>query len=416
MIVEKLNIKSLGQLQVLLVTLLAILLNFKIPAAFIVLPLLVLVLSAIKNRDNLSLKSFRISKKGYLLTALFAIHFAWFIKSVVATGSLSYFEKTLPFLLFPIMISATTISSQDLKMVFAAFIFAVLLSYSLSLVAAIYHYFNSIPRWGRPSDFFFHEQFTAGLFDIHPTYYSLLGCLATLILFQVTTKWYRFLIVLILTIFIILINARITILIQILLIISFLVKYFHQGFTLRKLALIAGIGVIILVFVQVTNSIYDYPHRKILVDIKGSWDRSYAPDISDGDGGLVTRFAIWRSATQVIKDHPVFGIGLDNEKQALATKFKEGNVPYLIQNSINAHNQLLSYLIAFGLIGCTLLSLLFVILAKDAYSKRCWPYFEFLVIFVIVSMTESIFNRGHGIAIFAFFNSLLFLKYVHRDE
>jgi hypothetical protein len=33
-------------------------------------------------------------------------------------------------------------------------------SYTLSLFAAIYHYFYSIPRWGRATDFFFHEQFT----------------------------------------------------------------------------------------------------------------------------------------------------------------------------------------------------------------------------------------------------------------
>jgi hypothetical protein len=227
---EKTSVKLLTQIQFLLIVLLAIILAFKFPAAFIALPLLALFLSVIINRDNFSFKSLRVSKKGYVLTILFGIHFLWSFQSMVETGSLSYFEKTLPFLLFPLVISSASIDKRKLRIVLTAFICAVLFSYSLSLIAAVYHYFNSVPRWGRASDFFFHEQFTAGLFDIHPTYYSLFGCLATLFVFQITTKWYRFLIVLILTIFIILINARVTILIQILLIVSFLLKYFYQCF------------------------------------------------------------------------------------------------------------------------------------------------------------------------------------------
>ncbi len=416
MIGEKISAKLLTQIQFLSIILLAIILAFKFPAAFIVLPLLGLFISVIINRDNFSIKSLRVSKKGYVFIIFFGIHFLWFFQSIMETKSFSYLEKTLPFLLFPLMISSTSIDKQKLKIVLTGFICAVLLSYSLSLIAAVFHYFNSVPRWGRASDFFFHEQFTSGLFDIHPTYYSLLGCLATLFVFQITTKWYRFLIVLILTIFIILINARVTILIQILLIISFLLKYFFQGFTFRKLGLITGMGLIILIFIRVTNSIYDYPHRKMLVDVKSSWERSYATDISDGDGGLVTRFAIWRSAAEVIKRHPLFGVGLGNEKEALAFEFKKNNIPFLIQNSNNAHNQVLSYLISLGIAGCILLTLFFLILIREAYSKKCWLYFEFLAIFFIVSMTESIFNRGHGVAIFAFFNSLVLLKHVNQDE
>jgi O-antigen ligase len=412
----KANVKLLTQIQFLLIGLLAVILAFKFPAAFIVLPLLSFFLTLIINQYNFSLTILRVSKKGYLLTILFGIHFLWFLAVIVETKSFSYLERTLPFLLFPLMISSIRIDNQNLKTVLTAFIYAVILSYSLSLVAAIYHYIYSIPRWGRASDFFFHEQFTAGLFDIHPTYYSLLGCLATLFVFHIATKWHHFLIVLALTFFIVLINARIIIFVQVLLIFSFVVKYFYKGFTWRKLGLTTAIIFIFLILIQIGNSIYDYPHRKMMLDAKSSWDRSYAKDISDGDGGLVTRFAIWRAAVDVIKRYPIFGVGLDNEKEVLATVFRKSEVPYLTANANNAHNQVLSYLISFGLIGFILLSLFFFMLLKEAYSKKSWLYFEFLAIFFIVSMTESIFNRGLGIAIFAFFNSLLLLKYVNNDE
>jgi O-antigen ligase len=411
-----LNTRKLSQGKFVSLILLAIILAFKFPAAFIVLPLLSLFLTLIINQFNFSLTIIFVSRKGYLLTAFFGIHLLWFIQPIIETNSFTYVERTLPFLLFPLMISSTEIDQQKLKSVFRGFICGVLISYSLSLAVAIYNYFYSVPRWGRASDFFFHEQFTAGLFDIHPTYYGLLGCLATLFVFHIATKWYHFLIVLALTFFIVLINARIIIFIQVLLIFSFLIKYFYKGFTWRKLGLTTGVLLTFLIFIQIGNSIYDYPHRKMMLDAKSSWERSYAKDISDGDGGLVTRFAIWRAAVDVIKRNPLFGVKLDNEKEALATVFRKSEVPYLIANANNAHNQALSYLISFGLVGFILLGSFFFMLLREAYSKKSWIYFEFLAIFFIVGMTESIFNRGLGIAIFAFFNSLLFLKYVNNNK
>lgn len=408
--------KSLNQIKFLSLILLAIIPAFKFPAAFIALPLLSLLLTLIINNYNFSWDKFGVSRTGYLLTILFGIHLLWFFQSIIETNSFSYLERTLPFLLFPLMISSTEIDRQKLKIVFKGFTYGILVSYSLSLLVAIYNYFYSVPRWGRASDFFFHEQFTAGLFDIHPTYYGLLGCLATLFVFHIATKWYHFLFAFALTFFIVLINARIIIFIQVLLIVSFVIKYFYKGFTWRKLGLTAAIIFVFLILVQIGNSIYDYPHRKMMLDAKSSWDRSFAKDISDGDGGLVTRFAIWRAAVDVIKSHPVLGVGLDNEKEALATVFRKTEVPYLIINSNNAHNQILSYLLSCGITGFILLGLFFFMLLREAYLKKSWLYFEFMAVFFIVCMTESIFNRGLGVAIFAFFNSLLFLKYVNDDE
>ncbi len=411
----KLNPKSLNQTKVFLTLLLGVILPFDVPAIYI-LPLLSLFLTVVIREENLSLKSLRISKNGFFLTVLFAIHLMWFAPTILKSNSFSYLEKMLPLLLFPLMISSTRIDKQKLRTILAWFIYALVCSYMLSLLVAVYNYFYSVPRWGRASDFFFHEQFTSGLFNIHPTYYGLLGCLATLFAFQFSTKWYRFLIVFILTVFIVLINARITLLIQILLILSFLVKYLSQGVTGRKL-LITGVFILVMLsLIQITNSIYDYPHRKMLLDLKASWTRSYASDISEGDGGLVTRFAIWRGAIEVIKNNPLLGVGLDNEKEYLASEFKKNDITYLIQFPNNAHNHLLSYLIGMGVLGVILLALFFFIVLREPYSKKCWFYFEILAIFLIVGMTESLFNRDLGISIFAYFYTLLFLKYVKDDQ
>ena len=411
----KLDSNILNQTKFFLTLLLGATLAFELPAIYI-LPMVSLFLTVIISAEPLSFKLLRISGKGYFLSILFGIHLLWFVREIIETKSFSYLEKTLPLLLFPLMISSTQIDKKKLKIILVTFIYILLVSYALTLVVAIYNYFYSIPRWGRASDFFFHEQFTYGSFGIHPTYYGLLGCLATLFAFKFLKQWYCYLIVLALTVFIILINARITLLVQILLIISFLLKYLIQDFSIKKVVLTLLVFIMMISIIQVTSSIYDYPHRKMLLDLKASWARSYASDISEGDGGLVTRFAIWRGAVEIIKNNSLLGVGLANEKEFLSREFKKRNATYLAQFPNNAHNQALSYLISLGVVGFIFLSFFFVVLLKEAYSKKCWFYFEFLAIFFIVSLTESVFNRDFGVSIFAYFNTLLLLKYVNDDQ
>ncbi len=411
----KLDPRLLNRTKHILILLVGVSLAFELSAIYI-LPSVSVLLTAIVGRETISVSKLSVSKKGYSLTILFGIHLLWFTPTIIETKSFSYLEKMLPFLLFPLMISSTRVDKEKLSLILTTFIYTLLASYAITFVIAIYNYFYSIPRWGRASDFFFHEQFTYGSFGVHPTYYGLLGCLATLFTFQFLKSGYRFLIVLLLTFFIVLINARITMLIQILLIISFLLKYVFQGFSVKKIVITTLVFIMMIGFIQVTNSIYDYPHRKMFLDVRASWERSYAPDVSEGDGGLVTRFAIWRGAIKVIEKNFLLGVGLDNEKEHLAREFKKNNATYLIQIQNNAHNQFLSYMIGTGIIGVILLCAFFLIILKNAYSKQCWFYFEFVAIFFIVSMTESIFNRDLGVSIFAFFNTLLFLKYVNNDH
>src|SRR5690606_39989061 len=115
-------------------------------------------------------------------------------------------------------------------------------------------------------------------------------------------------------------------------------------------------------------------------------------------------------------ENALFGVGLDFEKEALAEVFKKTEVPWLIDNFNNSHNQFLSCLISFGIIGSLLIFIYFVLLFRRAYLQHTWIYFEFMAIILTVSLTESIFNRGLGIAIFAFFNALFFLKVVHDNK
>jgi O-antigen ligase len=399
-----------------LLVLLAFTVTLELSPAFIILPALSIVMVVVSDRFNLRLTATRVSSLGYFLTLIFLIHAAWFLPHIIRTGSTKYLERTLPYLLFPLMISTTPLDDAKLKKVLQFFIGSVVVSYVLSILAAVYHYFYSVPRWGRASDFFFHEQFTQGLFNIHPTYYSLLGCVATLLAFVTLTKTWRILIVFFLTVVILLINARSTLVIQLLLIFSFILKGFSNGFSIKRLLVLLASGIVLFFVMRAFSSIYDYPHRKLLINLEGAWTRSFAPDVSDGDGGIVMRLAIWRNAYSVIQDHPILGVGLGYEEQYLVSEYKKNNVAYLAGSALNAHNQGLSYLIGFGVLGFALLGVVYFRLLSEAYKSRCRIYFVFIGTFVCVALTESIFNRLLGISLFAFVNALIMLKLVHHDK
>ena len=400
-----------------LLIMLVVIFPFNFTTNFIVLPLLSLFLLVVKNRTNLSLKILGMSSKGLWLTVIFFIHFVWFAPYMFTTWSAGYIEKTLPFILFPLMISSTPLDKEKVKIISRFFIWAVLTSYILSLMAAIYNYNYSVPRWGRPSDFFFHEQFTEGLIGIHPTYYSLMGVISSLFAFHFLGSRLRsFIIIIILTFFILLIDAKITVVVQVVLIIWLLVRNLAGGITLRKIGIAIVVLVLTWITINMTSSIYDYPHRRIAVNLRSSWERSYALDINDGDGGIVTRMAIWRSAFEVIRNNYVVGVGLGNEKEHLVREYEKTNIAFLINNKFNAHSQPLSYLISTGILGSLLLCSWWIPNFRDAIRIGSLTYFEFIGIILMVGLTESLFSRVLGVAIFAFFNALLVLKFVNNDK
>lgn len=410
------DLARLDKIRFLLIVVLSITVVLELPAAFIIIPSLSIVLLGFQERFFMRRIPFKVSGQAYFLVLIFVVHALWFLWMILSTGSTRYLERTLPFLLFPLMISSTPVDARRLSVIYKAFMISVGASYTMSLIAAVYHYHYSVPKWGRPSDFFFHEQLTQGLFNIHPTYYSLMGCLATLLaLFTLKGIWRAFAVTFF-TVVILMINARITLIIQLLLIFSFFISGFSKGFSVRRLVILAVSGVALLVSIRVFNSIYDYPHRKILVNLDSAWQRSFAPDVYDGDGGVAIRMAIWRNAYEIIREHPLLGVGLGFEDEALVQKYNKRGMAYLAGDRFNAHNQALSYLVTMGIVGFALLTFIYLKLISDAYSKRCFVYLGFIILFLCVGLTESVFNRLLGVSMFALFNTLFILKVVHHDK
>lgn len=398
-----------------LLLLIAFSIPFNIPGTYSVLPIVALICFLVIQYRSPS----PIPHKAKFLALPFIIYAVWSLPSFLHTQSLSFLEIALPFLIFPIFVSRCSVDARQLRKILRVYITAVVISFIASLIAALYHFYNTPPRWGRPSDFFFHVQFTEGLFDIHPTYYGLMGCVATLMTILTLKDWKRLLIIILLTFFIFIINARITIFIHTLIILAFFGSWLFQKYRFKAAAILIIAGSSLYALNTIFGLIYDYPHRQIAVDIGAAWDRSDDTNINDAEGGVITRFAMWRNSLATIEKSPWIGYGFQNEKQALMLEAVANNVaPFIIENAraFNSHNQVLSYLINFGIVGFGLILSYYSLLLRYIYKKRMWYALSFLLTFFICGLTESIFERMWGVILFTFFFPLLVLKTDNQND
>ncbi|WP_242092369.1 O-antigen ligase family protein [Aestuariivivens sediminicola] len=112
------------------------------------------------------------------------------------------------------------------------------------------------------------------------------------------------------------------------------------------------------------------------------------------------RSRIWNVAIESIMQQPLLGYGNINEYDILNTgHFLNGNYDFL-DSHLNAHNQFLTSLLKFGLVGFILMFIPYSYpLLKGKNSIR-YEYIGFLIVMIPMSFVESFFNRHHGIVFF----------------
>jgi O-antigen ligase len=122
------------------------------------------------------------------------------------------------------------------------------------------------------------------------------------------------------------------------------------------------------------------------------------------------RLLIWYNSIEIIKEHPIIGVGTGNVKDELLEVYRRNNMQKAILNNYNAHNQFLETFIALGFVGFSMLIVILIIPLINAIKKRDVLLLAFIVIISINFMFESMLNTQAGVVFFAFFYS--FLNYV----
>lgn len=119
---------------------------------------------------------------------------------------------------------------------------------------------------------------------------------------------------------------------------------------------------------------------------------------------LTIRLAKWQTHLQIIKDHLPWGTTQGDIKEIREAAYKRANFPDLALHNYNAHDQFIEYLTLYGIPGILLfLALLLAPLLATTYRQ---PYTGFLLIAVIIFLTESLLERQQGLNYFMFFYAL----------
>ncbi|MCS6981277.1 MAG: O-antigen ligase family protein, partial [Flavobacteriales bacterium] len=100
----------------------------------------------------------------------------------------------------------------------------------------------------------------------------------------------------------------------------------------------------------VTNRLMRSPWRLAgrIFEILWEWDR-YRVDRNPRGRSLATRLELWEAAWDVVKDHPLQGVGLGDVRVALAEALDSRHSPLLYLQTYGPHNQWLGLAMAGGI-------------------------------------------------------------------
>lgn len=155
--------------------------------------------------------------------------------------------------------------------------------------------------------------------------------------------------------------------------------------------------------------------RPQIENLLTGWD-NYRYHNNPNSSSLIQRIEYWRSSLQIIKQHPLFGVGTGDVPEAFKNYYRQANSMLDQQFRLRSHNQFLSITVAFGVFG--LIWFLFVLFYPMIKVKTYQPYFYliFWCIFFISIFTEDTLETQEGVTFYAFLTSLLLFGWRKPDE
>ncbi len=344
---------------------------------------------------------------GDRVLLLLVIFYLYHAVSVLYSSNLSYaafdLQVKLSFLLFPFLLSAFSFSPYNAKRFRLFFIAGAFATAIWCLIHAVLNFYQTHDKGS-----FFYEQF-AGPF--HPAYLSIYLNLAFLFLMEEyfvysegigLFKKFQLFAMIILFAAITLLSARTastTSIITILLYFSilFFQKKISGGNKLIAAALIACVLLIQLMAVNFYNRFSQ------IEDVLQTPSPSIQVDKNAYESSTMARIHLWQNSFEVIKQHPLFGVGIGDVKDELVIAYQKNHYERGAENHTNPHNQYLQTAVALGIAGLVILLLILILPLFSSFKNKDWIYCLFILIIALNALTESILERESGIIFFSFF-------------
>ncbi|MGO3690202.1 MAG: O-antigen ligase family protein [Psychroflexus halocasei] len=123
-----------------------------------------------------------------------------------------------------------------------------------------------------------------------------------------------------------------------------------------------------------------------------------------------SRMSRWIVGWELFKEKPILGHGSGTENEVLLEKYKENDMKLSVSQSYNAHNQILGYLIRFGLIGALSIIIFFIGNCYIALKQRDLVYISFFVLIGAIFCIENYVDRNMGINFIVLLGSTFLIR------
>ena len=124
---------------------------------------------------------------------------------------------------------------------------------------------------------------------------------------------------------------------------------------------------------------------------------------------MLQRFELWHNACEIIMRNPILGVGTGDVADEIHNNLVKNNSE-LKDSNMRTHNQYLTILLTFGIIGTTVIILLF---AYAIYKERLFDsllFMAFFCIFMVSFISEDTLETAAGCLFFTFFFCIFGLK------
>jgi O-antigen ligase len=328
------------------------------------------------------------NKWGFLLLSTpFWLHLIGALYSDTNEDVLKEILKQIPFLILPLIFTSIDSGFIQRKKTLNFFPKAVFVASLFAVLKASYFYLNNL------DNYFYYNQFSLFL-NKHTTYFSLFIVISIVVLINDIFKNKKHITSIMMLVFFIVVLYFLSVRISIIAI--GLVIIVTSLSSLRGILKYAIILLIPLVLLATFNS----PNFKKRFEPS----QTEVGSIEDID----FRKLHWQSVLETISEKPIFGVGTEGNRETLFSKYKEKKLTAAYEENYNAHNQFLEVALDFGVIGLIIFLGFIGYLFYLALVHKDFMLIQFLLIFIIYFLTESLLVRHSGIIMFSLLISLLF--------
>jgi hypothetical protein len=155
------------------------------------------------------------------------------------------------------------------------------------------------------------------------------------------------------------------------------------------------------------NCIYKNPKKFSVRMYETIWEiDQYKKGANPSGHSVIQRIEYLKTGWAIFCDHPLFGVGTGDTPAAFEEKYDQMNSPLDPEWRRRAHNQLLTFMISFGMVGFILIAIAIVL--PMFIEKRKSRYFivMFLLITLLSMLNEDTLETQAGVAFFSLFYCL----------